>query len=206
VALLASIASLRQWRLTEMVAGRFALSSAVADALAANRSLEKLVIKSHVAPIPSASFQALSKSETLKKLEIAVCSGLEYLGNLATLEHLHLNGRCRGSPPISQQAAASVTALVNLRSLYILGAQFLDDALTTLLRGSRAERLYLKSVPLEDGQIDAVLTNVSLKALTLVDIALTTEQTATLLAHPTLVQLRIGSHHYMLQPGSRNVS
>ena len=140
----------------------------------------------------------------MKKLEISVCPGLEYLGNLATLEHLHLNGRCQGSPPISQQAAASVTALVNLRSLCILGAQFADDALTTLLTVSRAEKLYLKSVSLADVQLDALLTNVSLKELTLVDTALTPEQTATLLAHPTLAQLRIGSHHYKLLPGSRN--
>ena len=199
IALLGHIVSLREWRLTEMVYEYCPLSTSVAQALAENRWLEKLVIKTYTQPVSRACFHALSTSQTLKKLEISVCEGLERLGHLETLEHLHLNGRCRGSPPINQQTAASLAKLVKLRSLVIVGAQFTPGALSTLLTVSPASTLYLKSVSLTDDHLNALIDNGSLRVLTLVDIALTQAQVATLWAHPQLVKLRIaGNRHHAL--------
>lgn len=202
VGLLASIPSLRHWRLNELVYAFCPLSTAVAEALAANRFLEKLVIRTHSQPISGSSFQALSHSATLKKLEISVCPSLEYLANLTALENLHLDGGCHGSPPVSQQAAASVASLVKLRSLRLVGTQFAPDALTTLLTVSPATKLYLKHVRLDDEQLALLMRNMSLRELALVDAALTPEQVAMLLAHPTLSKLRIDHQEYRLLSGA----
>lgn len=192
IAYLAQMPALRALSIDESYLFAKPIDVMAARALAANQTIENLSIPSSIRGPSEESFAALSKSSSVKMLEISVCHGMHRLADMVSLAHLALCGS-RESPPISTDVASVISSMPHLHTLRLNATHFAAGALHTLLKSCRATNVIIQRVPLRLEEVAALLKNRHISVLTLVETGASSELLSSLLRHPTLKRLSVDS-------------
>ena len=182
---LARIPTLQALSIDESLFWACPIDATAARALAANPTMERLSIPSGKRAPSEETVAELSKSRTLKRLEISVCNGTHRLADLVSLEDLTLYGG-RNGPSISVPIAQAVARLPNLHTLCLNATEFAAGALNTLLAECRAKHLVLQNISLHQEEIAGPNINDHLKALTLLNVGASRALLLPLQHHPGL--------------------
>lgn len=138
---------------------------------------------------------ALSENRGLKVLSMPVPAGIGYLGRMASLRGLHLQGLTEGAlqaaPAIREHDAHALVRGLKLESLRLTRVQFLGDAHAVLLGGIRATTLCLTETTLDAGAVSALLTNRNVTDLELIAVEIDSTDAIALASHPSLICLSI---------------
>jgi hypothetical protein len=122
---------------------------------------------------------------------LAIGPGLHHLANIASLKGIKLSGRCAERHAIDFLSASCIANMSHLHAINIAGACFEGEGLCFLLGNSSVRDCHLADMPITPDAVQALLSNVNVRALTLVNAALTSEDKAALSHHPTLEHLSI---------------
>jgi len=167
------------------------LDARAASALAGNGALETVYIHTGLQCLEGPSFYALSDSQTVKTLRIAICEDMHHIGRMRRLCTVMLDGLGADGRPITRATAQAMVSLPDLRFVTLRHARAEPNALNLLLAESAATNVHLHRTPITSDVLSAILSNIRLETLRLDDSEISQEAIGALSQHPTLTNCTV---------------
>jgi hypothetical protein len=162
------------------------LDARAASALARNRTLEGVFIHTGAQSLEGATFYALSDSQTVTTLRLAVCEDMHHIARMRRLHTVMLDGSGAGGRPITHATAQAIASLPELRFLTLRHAHAEPNALHLLLAESAVTNVDLRDTPITPDVLSAILSNTRLENLRLHDAGISQAAIDALSQHPTV--------------------